>query len=63
MASITNISSHRIDLADLSLAPGEAIEHFDDREAERLKSTKYCRAGWIKVGPSPQPEQEEQTDE
>ncbi|MDO1495763.1 hypothetical protein HND72_14375 [Pseudomonas putida] len=63
MASITNISSHRIDLADLSLAPGEAIEHFDDREAERLKSTNYYWAGWIKVGPSPQPEQEEQTDE
>lgn len=63
MASITNISSHRIDLADLSLGPGEAIEHFDDREAERLKSTNYYRAGWIKVGPSPQPEQEEQTDE
>lgn len=63
MASITNISSHRIDLADLSLAPGEAIEHFDDREAERLKSTSFYRAGWIKVGPSPQPEQEEQTDE
>ncbi|MFY0996164.1 hypothetical protein [Pseudomonas sp. NBRC 111144] len=56
MASITNISSHRIDLADLSLAPGEAIEHFDDREAERLKSTNYYRAGWIKVGPSPEPE-------
>ncbi|OAK63066.1 hypothetical protein A3K88_02735 [Pseudomonas putida] len=63
MASITNISSHRIDLADLSLGPGEAIEHFDDREAERLKSTNYYRAGWIKVGPSPEPEQEEQTDE
>ncbi|AFO47215.1 hypothetical protein [Pseudomonas putida] len=63
MASITNISSHRIDLADLSLAPGEAIEHFDDREAERLKSTNFYRAGWIKVGPSPEPEQEEQTDE
>ncbi|HDS1780478.1 TPA: hypothetical protein QEM49_005061 [Pseudomonas putida] len=56
MASITNISSHRIDLADLSLAPGEAIEHFGDREAERLKSTNYYRAGWIKVGPSPEPE-------
>jgi len=56
MASITNISSHRIDLADLSLAPGEAIEHFDDREGERLKSTNYYRAGWIKVGPSPEPE-------
>lgn len=63
MASITNISSHRIDLADLTLAPGEAIEHFDDREAERLKSTNYYRAGWIKVGPSPGPEEEEQTDE
>lgn len=63
MASITNISSHRIDLADLSLGPGEAIEHFDDREAERLKSTNYYRADWIKVGPSPQPEQEEQADE
>lgn len=63
MACITNISSHRIDLADLSLGPGEAIEHFDDREAERLKSTNYYRAGWIKVGPSPEPEQEEQTDE
>ncbi|QKL02621.1 hypothetical protein GEV39_15005 [Pseudomonas sp. NY5710] len=56
MASITNISSHRIDLADLSLAPGEAIENFDDREAEHLKSTNYYRAGWIKVGPSPEPE-------
>lgn len=56
MASITNISSHRIDLADLSLGPGESIEHFDDREAERLKSTNYYRAGWIKVGPSPEPE-------
>lgn len=55
MASITNISSHRIDLADLSLGPGEAIEHFDDREAERLKSTNYYRAGWIKVGQSPEP--------
>lgn len=54
MASITNISSHRIDLADLSLAPGEAIECFDDREAERLKSTNFYRAGWIKVGPSPE---------
>lgn len=63
MASITNISSHRIDLADLSLGPGEAIEHFDEREAERLKSTNYYRAGWIKVGPSPEPEQEEHTDE
>lgn len=63
MASITNISSHRIDLADLSLGPGEAIEHFEDREAERLKSTNYYRAGWIKVGPSPQSEQEEKTDE
>ncbi|MDG9888178.1 MULTISPECIES: hypothetical protein [Pseudomonas] len=63
MASITNISSHRIDLADLSFGPGEAIEHFDDREAERLKSTNYYRAGWIKVGPSPEPEQEEHTDE
>lgn len=63
MASITNISSHRIDLADLSLAPGEAIEHFDDREAERLKSTNFYRAGWIKVGPSPEPGQEEHTDE
>jgi len=59
MASITNISSHRIDLADLSLGPGEAIEHFDDREAERLKSTNYYRAGWIKVGPSPEPPTEE----
>lgn len=58
MASITNISSHRIDLADLSLAPGEAIEHFDDREAERLKSTNFYRAGWIKFGPSPEPEPE-----
>lgn len=56
MASITNISSHRIDLADLSLEPGEVIAHFDDREAERLKSTNYYRAGWIKVGPSPDPE-------
>lgn len=56
MASITNISSHRIDLADLSLAPGQVIEHFDDREAERLKSTNYYRSGWIKVGPSPEPE-------
>ncbi|MBA6142336.1 hypothetical protein H4B97_07605 [Pseudomonas juntendi] len=55
MASITNISSHRIDVADLSLGPGEAIEHFDDREAERLKSTNFYRAGWIKVGPSPEP--------
>lgn len=63
MASITNISSHRIDLADLSLGPGEAIEHFEDREAERLKSTNYYRAGWIKVGPPPEPEQEEHTDE
>lgn len=63
MASITNISSHRIDLADLSLAPGEAIEHFDDREAERLKSTNFYRAGWIKVGPSPEPTAEEASDE
>lgn len=56
MASITNKSSHRIDLADLPLEPGEVIAHFDDREAERLKSTNYYRAGWIKVGPSPDPE-------
>lgn len=63
MASITNTSSHRIDLGDLSLAPGEAIEHFDDSEAERLKSTNYYRAGWIKVGPSPEPAQEEEPDE
>lgn len=60
MASITNISSHRIDLADLSLAPGEAIEHFDDREAERLKSTNFYLAGWIKVGPSPEPKPTEE---
>lgn len=55
MASITNITSHRIDLADLSLGPGESIEHFDDREAERLKSTNYYRARWIQIGPSPEP--------
>ncbi|MFJ4113743.1 hypothetical protein [Pseudomonas sp. NPDC089758] len=60
MASITNISSHRIDLADLSLGPGEAIKHFDDREAERLKSTNYYRAGWIKVGPSPEPQTDQE---
>lgn len=57
MASITNISSHRVVLGDLSLAPGEAIEHLDDREAERLKSTTFYKAGWITIGPSPEPQE------
>ena len=60
MASITNTSSHRVSLGDLSLAPGEAIEHFDDREAERLKSTTFYKAGWITIGPSPEPQTDQE---
>lgn len=55
MASITNTSSHRIDIADLSLAPGEAIEHFDDADAERLKSSMFFKAGWLRIEPTPEP--------
>lgn len=63
MASITNASSHRIDLADLSLEAGQVIEHFKDVEAERLKASIFYRAGWLVIGPSPEPEPEPETPE
>ena len=56
MASITNTSSHQISVADLSLEAGQAIEHFDDADAERLKSSIFYKAGWLKIEPSPEPE-------
>lgn len=51
MATLTNASSHPIPLGDLELLPGVVLEDFDDTEAERLRSSLFAKAGWLKIEP------------
>lgn len=52
MATLTNMSSHPIPLGELELKPGEVLEDFDDMEAERLRSSLFVKAGWLKIEPT-----------
>jgi hypothetical protein len=52
MATLTNVSSHIIPLGGLTLQPGKEIEDFDEGDAEKLKSSLFYRAGWLRIEPT-----------
>ncbi|WP_223535300.1 hypothetical protein [Pseudomonas sp. GL-B-16] len=49
MATLTNTSANPLVFIDWTIQPGEVVEDFDDKEAEKLKDDLFVTAGWLKV--------------
>lgn len=49
MATLTNTSVHPLVLSDLTIQPGEVLEDFDDKDAEKLKDSLFVKAGWLSI--------------